>query len=162
MKTVECSVFVTNCWYTFWNANRIEKPRNFWTKISNFVQFNHKNYCCNLSLNIMTKRWKYSVANTLNCSAIFFCNSGSSGKNSWEVFNFRELVDCFNKEKSENVVEKAISRQYVKKKYFSHIVDKRVSIRRNSLEALIIMSSFLLLFLLLFLLIVFISLAFHL
>ena len=49
--------------------------------------------------------------------------------------------------------------QYVKKKYFSHITDKSVPLRRNFLKALVIMTLFLLLILLLFLLIVFISLA---
>ena len=63
---VECSFFITNCWYTFSNKYGIEKPHNFYTKIFNFVQFNHKNHCCNLSLNIMIKWWKYSMANILN------------------------------------------------------------------------------------------------
>ena len=47
-------------------------------------------------------------------------------------------------------------------KYFSHITDKSVPLRRNSLNVLAIMSLFFLLFLLLFLLIVFASLAFYL
>ena len=70
-----------DCWMLFLhnellvyisNANRTEKPHKFWTKISNFVKFNHKNHCCNLSLNIMMKRWKHSMASILNCRAIFF------------------------------------------------------------------------------------------
>ena len=36
---IECSFFITNCCYTFSNANGIEKPDNLSTKISNFLQF---------------------------------------------------------------------------------------------------------------------------
>ena len=39
--------FVTSCCFTF--SNGIEKSHNFLTKISNFVQFNHKNHCCNVN-----------------------------------------------------------------------------------------------------------------
>ena len=92
------------------------------------------------------------MANILNCCAIFFCKLGSSGNNYLEAFNFSVLVDCSNKENSEKVIKQGISRQYITKKYLSHITDKSVPV---------VMSLFLL-FLLLFLLIVFISLAFHL
>ena len=70
-----------DCWMLFLhnelleyisNASRIEKPHKFWTKISNFVQFNHKNHSRNLSLNIMMKRWKHSMASILNYRAFFF------------------------------------------------------------------------------------------
>ena len=50
-EMVECSFFVTNCWYASSNANAIEKPHNFCTKLFNFVQFNRKNHCWNVSLN---------------------------------------------------------------------------------------------------------------
>ena len=43
-------------------------------------------------------------------------------------------MDCSNKENSEKVTKEAISRQSVKKKYFSHITDKSVPLRRNSLK----------------------------
>ena len=36
---IECSFFLTNCCYTFSNANGIEKPDNLSTKISNFLLF---------------------------------------------------------------------------------------------------------------------------
>ena len=52
-EVVECSFYITNCWYTFSNANGIEKPQ-FLDKM--LVQFNHKNHCCNTSLNKMVKR----------------------------------------------------------------------------------------------------------
>ena len=52
--------------------------------------------------------------------------------------------------KIRKVIEKAISRRYAKQKYFSHIIDKSVLLRRNSLKALVIMPLFLLLLLLLF------------
>ena len=64
------------------------------------------------------------------------------------------FVDCSNKENSENFIKETISRQYVNKKYFSHITDESIP---NSLKALVIMSLFLLLLLLLFLLIVHLS-----
>ena len=104
------------------------------------------------------------MANILNCCAFFFFffKFESSGKNYLEAFNFSVLVDCFNKENSEKVINEAISRQYVKKKYFSHTTDKVISLRRNSLKALVIMSLFLFFLLLLLLLIVFISLALNL
>ena len=131
-----------------WNRETTQ----FLDKNFNFVQFNHKNHCCNVSLSMMMKRWKHNTPNTLNCRKIFF-QLESSGKIYLEAFNFSLLVDCFNKENSEKVV---------KEKYFSHITDKSVPHRRNSLKALVIMSLLLLLFLLLFLLIIFISLAFNL
>ena len=142
---------MTNCRYTFSNANGIEKPHNFCKKKFNFVQFNHKNHCCNVSLNIMMRWWKYSTANILNCCVISF-QIWKQWKNHLEASNFSVLVDCSNKENSEKVIKEGISRQYITKKYLSHITDKSVPV---------VMSLFLL-FLLLFLLIVFISLAFHL
>ena len=98
MKVVECSFFITDCCYTFSNANGIEKLENFQTKISDFVQFNHRNYCCNVRLNMIIKQLKYSMA-ILNCCAIFD-KFGSSGKNYWEAFNFSVLGDCSNKQAS--------------------------------------------------------------
>ena len=98
-----CSFFITNCWYTFSNANGIEKLHNFCTKIFNFVQFNHKNHCCNVSLYIMMKPWKYSMANILNCCTIFFFffffffKFVSIGKNYLEAFNFSVFMECSNK-----------------------------------------------------------------
>ena len=50
----------------------------------------------------------------------------------------------------------------VPKKYFSHLIDKIILLRRYFSKALVILSWFLLLFLLFFWLIVYISLAFHL
>ena len=75
---------------------------------------------------------------------IFFFKFESSGKNYLEAFNFTVLVSCSNKENSEKVIKEAISRQYVKKKYFSQMTDKSVPLRRNYLKALVIMSLFLL------------------
>ena len=118
---VECSFFITNCWYTFSNASGIEKPHNFGTKIFYFDQFNLKNHCCNVSLNIMMKRLKYKLVNILICCAFFFFffffffKFESSGKNYLEAFNLSVLVDCSNKENSENVIKEIISCQYVKK-----------------------------------------------
>ena len=120
-------------WQSFFKlrSNGIEKPHNFWTKDFNFVQF------------------------------FFFFSNLKAVEKYLEAFNFSVFVDCYKKENSEKVIKEAVSCQYVKKKYFSHITDK-CSLRRNSLKALVIMSSFLSLFLLLFSLIVFISLAFSL
>ena len=130
-------------------------------KISAFVSlyciFNLKNYYCNVSLNIMMKRWKYSMANILNYCRIFY-KFGSNRKNYWEAFNFFSvLMDCSNKENLKKVIKEAIS-PMCKKKNFSHVTEKSVLLKRNPLKALVIMSLFLL-FLLLFLLIAFISLA---
>ena len=76
---VESSFFVTNCCYAFSNANGFEKPDNLLTNISSFVQFNYKNHCYNLRLNMMMKWWKYRMANILNCYAICY-KFGSSVK----------------------------------------------------------------------------------
>ena len=84
----KCSFFVTNCCYAFSNANGIEKADSFLIKISNFVQFNDKNHCCNVRLDIMMKHWKDRMINISNCCEIFY-KFGSSGIN-WEAFNFRE------------------------------------------------------------------------
>ena len=53
--------------------------RRLLTKISNFIQFNHKKICCNVSIAIIMKRWKYRMVDILNCSTIFH-KFGSSGK----------------------------------------------------------------------------------
>ena len=64
----------------------------------------------------------------------FFFKFENSGKNYLETFNSSVLVDCFNKVNSEKIIKEAISCQYVKNKYFSHITDKSVPLRRNSLK----------------------------
>ena len=52
---VERCFFIKKCWYTFSHANGIEKPHNFWKKVFNFVQFNHKNHCGKVSDEMMIK-----------------------------------------------------------------------------------------------------------
>ena len=86
------------------------------------------------------------MVNVFNYCAFFFFffKFESSGKNYLEAFNFTVLVSCSNKENSEKVIKEAISRQYVKKKYFSQMTDKSVPLRRNYLKALVIMSLLLL------------------
>ena len=64
----ELLVYIFKC---KWNRET-EKPHNFWTQIFNFDQYNHKNHCCNVSLNIIMKLWKYSMVNVLNCPVFFF------------------------------------------------------------------------------------------
>ena len=100
------------------------------------------------------------MVNVLNCPAFFFFlfKFESSGKSYLEAFNFSVFVDCSKIRK--NLYRKqylTVLNQYLNKKYFSHITDKSVSLRRNSLKALVIKSLLLLLFLLLFLLIVHLS-----
>ena len=78
-----------------------------------------------------------------------------------ETLNFRALIDCLNQENFKKVKGSAIVK-CAQKNYFSYIIDKLVSLRRNFSKALAILLWFLLLFFLLFLLIIYVNLPFHL
>ena len=83
-----------------------------------------------------------------------------------ETFGTRSLnlqsIDGLLESRKFEKVEGSTIVKFVKKKYFSYIIDKIVSLRRNFSKALVILSWFLLLFLLLLLLKVYISLSFYL
>ena len=84
-----------------------------------------------------------------------------------ETFGTRRLnlqsIDGLLESRKFEKVEGSTIVKFVKKKYFSYIIDKIVSLRRNFSKALVILSWFLLLFLLLLLLLkVYISLSFYL
>ena len=105
------------------------------------------------------------MANILNWRAIFL-QIWKQYKAEAEAFGTKSLkLQCidglfesrkFEKVKGSNIVK------CVQNKYFSYIIDKIVSLRRNFSKALVILSGFLLLFFLSFSLIVYISLEFHL
>ena len=102
----------------------------------------------------------FNLANILNCRANFFTNleAVESRSRSLELQSIDGLFESrkFEKVKGSNIVK------CVQNKYFSYIIDKIVSLRRNFSKALVILSWFLLLFFLSFSLIVYISLEFHL
>ena len=83
-----------------------------------------------------------------------------------ETFGTRSLnlqsIDGLLESRKFEKVEGSTIVKFVKKKYFSYIIDKIVSLRRNFSKALVILSWFLLLFLLLLLSKVYISLSFYL
>ena len=96
----------------------------------------------------------------------FFSQISKQWKAEAEAFGIRRLkiqsIDRllestkFGKVKGCNIIK------CIQKKYFSYIIGKIASLRRNFSKALVILAWFLLLLLLLFLLIVSISLPFHL
>ena len=72
MKMVDCSFFIKNFCYIFSNADGIEKQGICWQKFLTLFYSITRSTCCNVQLNIIMKRWKYRMANILNCYAIFF------------------------------------------------------------------------------------------
>ena len=77
-----------------WNRG----TRHLLTKISIFVNSVTRTTCCNARLNIMMKRWKYRMANILNCRAIFhrFWSSRKQKQQllEAETLNFKVLMEC--------------------------------------------------------------------
>ena len=129
-----------------WNTEN----RQIWTKISNFVQSNSKKH-------LVKCKFKY------NDNTIEILQISQQQKAEAEAFESRrpklQSIDGLfesKKVKGSNIVKRA------RKKHFSYIIHKTVSLRRNFSKALVILSWFLLLLFLLFLLMVYISLAFQL
>ena len=73
-----------------WNRETTQ----FLDKNFNFVQFNHKNHCCNVSLSMMMKRWKHNTANTLNCRKFFFAIR-KQRKNIFRSFQLQSIGGLF-------------------------------------------------------------------
>ena len=65
--------------YIFSNGNWIEKLVICWQEILTSFNSITRSTCCSVRLNIMMKRYKYWMANILNCHVIFY-KFGSSRK----------------------------------------------------------------------------------
>ena len=130
------------------NANGIEKSDICWQKFPTSFNSITRRTCCNVKLNIMMKRWKYRMANVLNCREIFFTNleAVESRSRSLKLQSIDELFELrpFEKVKRSNIVKG------VPKKYFSYLTDKIASLRKNVSKTLVIQFWFLLLFLVFF------------
>ena len=99
------------------------------------------------------------MANILNCRTIL-SQIWKQQKAEPEAFGSRSLkvqiIDGFFESRKFEKVKGSNIVKCVQKKYFSYIIDKILSLRRNFSKALVILVQFLLLFLILFLLIVYI------